>query len=62
MLEVDPPWTQEASERTFRWTFQLPAQHPIPGSMPSLSGAYRLSVSGADGQPLATTESFTITP
>ncbi len=62
VLEVDPPWTQEASERTFRWTFQLPAQHPIPGSMPSLSGAYRLSVSGADGQPLATTESFTITP
>lgn len=61
-LEVEPPWTEAASSRTFRWTFELPAQHPVPGSMPTLSGDYRFAVTTADGQDLATTDAFTVTP
>jgi len=61
-LEVDPPWTTESASRTFRWTFELPAQHPVPGAMPALSGDYRLEVHTASGDVLGTSAPFTVTP
>lgn len=40
-LEVEPPWNEEASERTFLWTVRMPVRQPVGGV--SLSeGTYRL--------------------
>jgi hypothetical protein len=61
-LEVDPPWSAESASHAFRWTFELPAQHPVPGAMPTLAGDYRLEVRTADGELLATSAPFTVTP
>jgi len=61
-LEVDPPWTTPATARTFRWTFEVAAQHPVQGAMPSLAGDYRLEVRSGSGDLIATTDPFTVTP
>ncbi len=43
-LAVDPLWEEEASERTFSWTFSMPVAHHYPISDLELSGDYRLRV------------------
>ncbi len=43
-LEVEPSWEEEASERSFGWTFHLPAAHRYPVSDLALAGDYRLRV------------------
>jgi hypothetical protein len=51
-LAVEPPWEEEASERSFAWSFHLPVDHAYPMSPLELSGGeYRLRVelARADG-------------
>ncbi len=61
-LEVDPTWVTPASTRTFRWTFEVAARHPVQGAMPVLDGDYRLEVRSGSGDLIATTDVFTVAP
>lgn len=43
-LAVEPGWEEDATERTFAWTFSMPVAHHYPISELGLSGDYRLRV------------------
>jgi len=61
VLSVDPPYTTTATERSFQWTFSMPAQHPVVGAGPALDGDYQLSIKLPDGT-IVVTDPFTVTP
>jgi hypothetical protein len=43
-LAVDPPYDQDASERSFSWAIHFPVARRAGSNVPTLSGNYRLSV------------------
>lgn len=42
-LDVQPPYSEPAADRTFTWRYSLPVQRRVPGG-PTLDGAYRIDV------------------
>lgn len=57
-LEVAPPWSESATERTFRWSFHMPVQRRYDPEGGLEAGPYRLRVEvpGAEGEaPLEVT-------
>jgi len=62
-LEVDPPYTEPAPEdRTFRWTFAMPAVRRVPSTIPPLDGAhrFRVTVPTVEGPLVVHSSSFAI--
>jgi hypothetical protein len=45
-LEPDPPYTQDAEARHFRWTVRLPVRRPVGGGPALEGGAFRLVARG----------------
>ncbi len=62
-LEPDPPYEDDATQRTFRWQFNMPVQHVYSMGGPVLQGQYRLRVEipQQDGSIIeATSSTFTV--
>ncbi|HMV68383.1 MAG TPA: neutral/alkaline non-lysosomal ceramidase N-terminal domain-containing protein, partial [Myxococcota bacterium] len=43
-LDVTPPWSEEAAQRTFAWTFELSPRSPLPRGLDLTGGPWRIVV------------------